>query len=131
MPVEMHNTVRSIISYAKKKKLTFTGFISDQTPTKSEIHYWTKFLNQDTPIFLGVEKIAKKTNQPIVYLDMQKVKRGYYQVEIIKLFENPKDTKDYEITEKHVRLLESIIKEKPEYWLWSHRRWKHKKPNDK
>lgn len=126
--VEMHNTFRTIIKYAKEGKLTFTGLISDQTPTKSEIHYWTKFLNQDTPIFLGVEKIAKKTNQPVVFMDMKKIKRGYYQVEIIKLFENPQETKEYEITEKHVRLLERIIKNKPEYWLWSHRRWKHKKP---
>jgi KDO2-lipid IV(A) lauroyltransferase len=62
---------------------------------------------------------------------MRKVKRGYYKVEIIKLFDNPKDTKEFEITECHVKLLEKIIKEQPEYWLWSHRRWKHKKPNDK
>ncbi|MCK5822520.1 MAG: lysophospholipid acyltransferase family protein [Bacteroidales bacterium] len=130
-PVEMQNTVRTIIKYTKEKKLSFAGFVSDQTPTKSESHYWTKFLNQDTPVFLGVEKIAKKTNQAVVFLDMRKVKRGYYQVEIIKLFDNPKETKEYEITECHVKLLEKIIKEEPEYWLWSHRRWKHKKPNDK
>ena len=129
-PVEMHNTLRTLIKYANEKKLNFAGFVSDQTPTKSESHYWTKFLNQDTPVFLGVEKIAKKTNQPVVFLYMRKVKRGYYQVEIIKLFDNPKETKEHEITECHVKLLEKIIKEEPAYWLWSHRRWKHKNPND-
>lgn len=102
-------------------------FGADQTPMKHKAEYWTNFLNQDTPVFLGAEKIAKEWNIPVVFLNVQKVKRGYYEVEFIKLFDNPNETSQYEITEKHVRVLEEIITAKPENWLWSHRRWKHKR----
>ncbi len=118
---------RTILNLSESKELFIAYFIGDQTPSKHEISYWTKFLNQDTPVFLGTEKIARKTNQAVVYFDITKVKRGYYEIEFIKLFENSSETKEYEITESHLRYLEKRIIEKPEYWLWSHRRWKYKK----
>ncbi|MFH1319937.1 MAG: lysophospholipid acyltransferase family protein [Bacteroidota bacterium] len=102
-------------------------FGADQTPMKHKAEYWTNFLNQDTPVFLGAEKIAKEWNIPVVFLNVQKVKRGYYEVEFIKLFDNSNETSQFEITEKHVRVLEEIIIAKPENWLWSHRRWKHRR----
>ncbi len=122
--VPMQDAFRTVLEYNKKGKLFFLILIADQTPARTEIHYWTNFLNQDTPVFLGVEKIAIKTNQPILFCNMQKVARGKYEIEFIPICDNPKETKQHEITELHVRTLEKIIQEKPEYWLWSHHRWK-------
>lgn len=126
-PVAKDDTLRTMISYRNQNKYTATVFIGDQTPNKANLNYWTKFLNQDTPVLLGTERIAKKLDQVIVFIHMKKVKRGHYEVELIPLFENPKETTEFEITEKHTRVLEKIIQEDPAYWLWSHRRWKHKK----
>lgn len=120
-------SVRTILDLHKSNELFLTYFIGDQTPSRREINYWTTFLNQDTAVFLGTERIAKKTNQAVVYFDIKRIKRGYYEIELINLYENPKETVDYEITEKHLRILENRITENPEYWLWSHKRWKHKK----
>ncbi|MCK4664494.1 MAG: lysophospholipid acyltransferase family protein [Bacteroidales bacterium] len=126
-PVSMNEIYKKIISYKKQGKLILTAFVTDQSPLKSEIQYWTKFLNQDTPVYLGVEKIAKKFDFPVIYLHMQKIKRGYYDIYFYELFENPSKTKQYEITNKHVKALEKEIIKDPQYWMWSHRRWKHKK----
>lgn len=123
--IPMKETPRIALTYANEGKLFFLGLIADQTPAKGEIRYWTTFLNQDTPVFLGTEKIARKLNQPVFFCNMRKIKRGLYEVEIELLTENPAETKPYEITEMHVRALERLIYEAPEYWLWSHRRWKH------
>ena len=125
--VPMHETLRKLIQLKKQGILPFTLLVADQSPVKEEINYWTKFLNQDTPVYLGVEKIAKKFDHAVVFMKMRKPKRGYYETEIVLITDKPKETKDFEITEKHVSLLEELIKEKPEYWIWSHRRWKHKK----
>ncbi|RPH33622.1 MAG: hypothetical protein EHM93_03940 [Bacteroidales bacterium] len=125
--VPMPDTFRTVMSYHQQHKPFFLGLISDQTPAQADIRYWTNFLNQDTPIFLGVEKIAVKIDQPVFFCSMRKVKRGRYEIEIELLCENPKDTKPFEITEMQVRALERLIHETPEYWLWSHRRWKYKR----
>ncbi|RKE03878.1 lysophospholipid acyltransferase family protein [Marinifilum flexuosum] len=121
------DTLRTMLRYRSEKEFTVTVFLGDQTPNRNSIHYWTKFLNQDTPILQGTERIAKKLDQAVVFCSMQKVKRGYYEVDFIPLFDNPKEAKDNEITEKHTRVLEEIIQKNPAYWLWSHKRWKHKK----
>ncbi len=123
--IPMKDTPRIALSYANEGKRFFIGLIADQTPAKGEIRYWTTFLNQDTPVFLGTEKIAKKLNQPVFFCNMRKLKRGFYEVELELLTDKPAETKPYEITEMHVRALERLINEAPEYWLWSHRRWKH------
>jgi KDO2-lipid IV(A) lauroyltransferase len=120
--------IREIINDRKNNKNTLSAFISDQTPIKSEIKYWTTFLNQDTPVYLGAEKVASKYDMAIVFFHIQKVKRGYYNLNIELLFDHAAGLPEYLITETHVRRLEEIIIEKPEYWIWSHRRWKHKKP---
>ncbi|MBN1338952.1 MAG: lysophospholipid acyltransferase family protein [Bacteroidales bacterium] len=108
-----------------KNELTLTIFAGDQTPTRDEINYRTRFLNQETPVFLGVEKIARSLGFPVVFFNIQRSGRGHYEVEITTVSEFPKETSEYEITEKHVRLLEQKIAENPDNWLWSHRRWKH------
>ncbi len=124
----MSQIIREIINFRKNNINTLSVFLSDQTPVKSEIKYWTTFLNQDTPVYLGTEKIASKYDMAVVYFHIQKIKRGFYNLDIKLLFEHTAGLPEYLITETHVRRLEEIIIEKPEYWLWSHRRWKHKKP---
>ena len=124
----MSMVIKVILQSRKDKINTISMILSDQTPPKNEIQYWTNFLNQDTPVYTGVEKIARKYDMAVVYFHIRKIKRGYYRLEIEKLVDNPKDMAENMITEAHVRRLEEIIREKPEYWTWSHRRWKHKKP---
>jgi KDO2-lipid IV(A) lauroyltransferase len=120
--------IREIINYRKNGINTVSVFISDQIPAKGDIKYWTTFLNQDTAVFTGAGKIASKYDMAIVFFHVQKVKRGYYNLDIELLFDHTAGLSEKVITEKHVRRLEEIIREKPEYWIWSHRRWKHKKP---
>ncbi len=103
-------------------------FIADQTPPNTRGTYWTRFLSQDTPVFLGIEKVAIKLNSPIVIFYPLRVKRGYYKIYHQVLLENPEEhSQNNEITELHVKFLEGLIKQYPELWLWSHRRWKHKR----
>lgn len=125
--VDMKSTMRKLISYRNER--TVTVLVGDQTPAKPEIKYFTNFLNQPTAVFLGVEKLAKLTNSVVVFCDVRRIRRGYYQCTFIPMFKNPKETNEYEITHAHVKYLEEVIREKPEYWLWSHRRWKFK-PED-
>jgi Kdo2-lipid IVA lauroyltransferase/acyltransferase len=111
----------------KKDILTANLVAGDQTPTKGEINYWTTFLNQETAVFLGTEKIAKTLDMPVVYMDIQRSGRMRYEITLTLITDKPKETAEFEITEKHVRLLENAIRLHPENWLWSHRRWKHKR----
>jgi Kdo2-lipid IVA lauroyltransferase/acyltransferase len=123
----MSNVVREVIRMRKENIPAIFAFITDQTPTEHEIQFWTKFLNQDTPVFLGAEKIATKYNMPVVFFNMQKQRRGYYTYTAELLFEDGAALSEHQITEAHVRRLEEIIREHPENWIWSHRRWKHKR----
>jgi Kdo2-lipid IVA lauroyltransferase/acyltransferase len=122
--IEMKSTLRDMVT--NRKDITATAFIADQTPFP-ENAYWTTFLNQDTPVFTGTEKIASKFNYPVIYISVKRIKRGYYEIFGELLFENPKETKEGEISEAHTRRLEKDIIAQPEIWLWSHRRWKHKR----
>lgn len=126
VPVAMQDTLREIVKCQRNGILFLLGLVADQTPTAGGISYWTNFLNQDTPVFLGIEKLAQKFDLPVYYCHMQKVKRSYYEVNFILLTDKPKETLPYEITELYVKTLENQIREQPELWLWSHRRWKHK-----
>ncbi len=97
----------------------------DQTPTKDEINYWMDFLNQDTAVFLGVEKIARSLGHVVLFMDLYRVKRGYYEATFKLITEKPGQTEEFEITRTHVQMLEQAIINRPYNWLWSHRRWKH------
>jgi len=126
-PTPMANVVRELIRNRKINRRALYGFMTDQTPPRGEIKYWTNFLNQDTPVYLGAEKIAIKYDMAIVFFNIQKIKRGYYTFTAETIFEHAAGLPEDQITEKHVKRLEEIILEKPQYWLWSHRRWKHKR----
>ena len=128
--IPMIRTGKTLYRYEEAGINTLVGLVADQTPPKSKIQYWTKFLNQDTPIYLGIEKLSHKFNMVVVYLHIDKVRRGYYEVTPEIITDEPARLRPYEVTEKHVELLEDQIKRRPELWMWSHRRWKHKKPAD-
>jgi KDO2-lipid IV(A) lauroyltransferase len=123
--IESNDVVKEM--FKNKEYVSATVFVGDQTPFP-EGAYWTRFLNQDTPVFRGTEIIAKKFNYPVIWVSLSKIKRGYYQIHYRMLVENPKETKEGEISEMHTLILESDIQKQPEMWLWSHKRWKHRKP---
>lgn len=123
----MSNIIREIITDRNKGINAMYSFIADQTPAKSDIHYWTRFLNQDTPVYTGAEKIAVKYDMVVVFFNNKKIKRGHYTTTVDVLFEHTSGLPEHAVTEAHVRSLEKNIVEEPEYWIWSHHRWKHKR----
>lgn len=121
--IAMRQTYRSLAETKNIPSLYLFG--NDQAPPKEESHQWITFLNQHTSVQQGMEKIAIKTNRPVFYLKLSVLRKGYYQVECIPICLNPAASSQQEITALHTSLLEEIIRERPEYWLWSHKRWKH------
>ena len=122
-------TTKDSFAYFKEKhdvpRMTIFG--ADQSPTYSKSVYWTTFLSQETAVALGTERFAKKYDLPVVYGAINKVKRGHYSLDISILCEQPKETKEGEITELHTRKLETQIIDQPEFWLWTHKRWKRQR----
>ena len=110
-----------------RQLLTATAFIADQTPSP-ERAYWTEFLNQDTPVFTGTGVIAKKLGYPVVYLSIQQSKRGHYEMHAEVLVPDPKSMSENDINQLHTDRLQRDIRQKPDLWLWTHRRWKHRRP---
>lgn len=123
--VSMENTFRYLVK--NKNECKIIGLLADQSPVKNESNYWTTFLNQETSVYLGPEKIATKMNCAVLFCSVQKVKRGKYELHLEELCTNPEKTTEGEITSLYLRKMEQTINENPEYWLWTHRRWKHKK----
>ena len=121
----MKTSFRGMIK--NRKELTATAFIADQTPTTGNGH-WMTFMNQDTAIFKGTETIAQKLDYPVIYVSVIREQRGQFRLETELLVEHPQQLAENELTELHTRRLEQDIKNYPETWLWSHRRWKHEKP---
>ena len=106
-------------------------FIADQAPRRATgDHLWTTFLHQDTPVMRGAEKIATEHDWPVVYGRTTRVKRGYYRFELQLLTDRPRELPPYAITQRYSDLLEAQIREAPAYWLWSHKRWKRRRPAD-
>jgi len=109
----------------QNKKTIFLMAADQGMPHKfKDKAYWIQFLNRDTAFLHGLEKHARNNNLPVIYTDIQRVKRGYYTIELSVLTSNPIELADGILTEMYARKLESIILKKPENWLWSHRRWK-------
>lgn len=121
--------LRQIVKDKRDGQLFLAGFIGDQTPNTSNLNFWMDFLNQDTPVLIGTEKIARKFDLPVISLHMRCVKRGYYEVSFVDLCAEPKKLEPGELTRMHTRMLEQAIREVPELWLWSHKRWKHSRKN--
>ena len=102
--------------------------VADQSPSNLSKAYWINFFNQDTACIHGPEKYAKMYNYPVIYIDIKRVKRGYYTVELSVLCDKPNELQDGELTAAYMHRLEQSIRENPENWLWTHRRWKRKRP---
>lgn len=110
----------------KKGELTINGFVSDQSPKASKALYWNEFMGIKVPMQVGAEILAKKLNMVVVFLEVKRIKRGYYESTFKTITENPKDYKNYEITDIFSKLVEQQIIEAPQYYLWTHKRWKHR-----
>lgn len=123
----MTGTLKGMI--ANRNELNVTVFLSDQSPNPKAAT-WMEFLSQDTAVFNGSEKIAQKLQMAVIYGSMERVKRGKYIFHTKLICEDAAKTKPGEITEAHLHLLEKDIRKAPEYWLWTHRRWKHKRAGD-
>ncbi|WP_329905148.1 lysophospholipid acyltransferase family protein [Porphyromonas pogonae] len=118
---------RSLLSFVRQpqSEMQILAFISDQTPSKINIHYWTNFLNQPSAFFTGSERLAKKLNLPVVYMDVSRQGRFEYKGRFELITKTPRECAPNEIIEKYARLMERTILRAPQYWLWSHKRWKH------
>ena len=118
----------STLENAKKNGiLCISGFASDQSPKKDKAHHWNEFMGIKVPVHTGAEMMAKQLDMPVVFFSVERKKRGYYEATFQTLAENPNDSKGYEITDAFLKLVENQIHEAPEYYLWTHKRWKHRK----
>ncbi len=123
LSIPMQDTLRRLLEYRKEKQETIIGFISDQKPHWVNIHHWVDFLHHDTPVLTGTERIVRKLNYAAFYLDMHRVRRGYYEAEFKLITRQPQEMGDYELTDAYFAMLEASIHRDPAFWLWSHNRW--------
>ncbi len=125
--IPAQTSLRTLLELENSGQLSATYYLADQTALY-DTKYWMMFMNQETPVFPGPEKVASRLKQAVVFMDIQKVQRGYYEVEFTKLFDDASQAREYEVTKTHLKFLEEIIRRRPELWLWSHKRWKHTRP---
>lgn len=117
----------TVLMAAKKKgELTINGFAADQSPKHDKAFHWQEFMNIKVPVHTGAELLAKKLDMAVVFLKVKKLKRGYYEATIETITKTPREYKDYDITDIFLKRLEAQIYEAPEYYLWTHKRWKHR-----
>lgn len=122
--IPMAETLRRIVDYRRKDTPVVIGYISDQAPFWWNIHHWCQFLHHETPVFTGTERIAQKLDHAVFYMDVTRVKRGYYEAEFKLITRKPKTMGENEITDRYFQMLEATIRRAPEFWLWTHDRWK-------
>ena len=121
--IPMQDTLRKIIEFRKDRQPVVIGYISDQKPHWVNIHHWVDFLHHDTPVLTGTERIARRMNHAVFYLDVRRIRRGYYEAEIKLITREPQTMKEFELTDIYYQHLEQSILRAPEFWLWSHKRW--------
>jgi KDO2-lipid IV(A) lauroyltransferase len=119
-------TIPTLTASKAKGELTISGFVSDQSPKVESAFHWKEFMGIKVPVHTGAELIAKRLDLSIVFFGVKRIKRGYYETTFKLLAENPKEFKDYEITDQFITLVEEQIREAPEYYFWTHKRWKHR-----
>ena len=125
--IPVNHSVRTALEFNNAERPGVLILAADQTPPP-HTQFWTRFLNQETAFFTGPMKISAKTNQSVILQHTRKTGRSRYEVFFYTLIENPSEVKPEEILLAYIRKIEEIIQAEPEYWLWSHRRWKHKRP---
>uniref|UniRef100_UPI0040471575 lysophospholipid acyltransferase family protein n=1 Tax=Mariniflexile sp. TaxID=1979402 RepID=UPI0040471575 len=124
--ISTKETIQVINENEAKGIKSITGFLSDQSPRLTNDVHWGRFMGIKVPCFTGAERLAKKLDLTTAYLKVSKVKRGYYKAEIKTLSENPNEYADYELTDLFLREVEKQIHQAPEYYFWTHKRWKHR-----
>lgn len=122
--ISMERTLRQLLEYKNRGQQFIVGMIADQVPLMRNIHYWTQFMNQKTPVFTGAERIAKKLDLAVFYAEVIRIKRGRYECVLHLMYESTKDEPEHSVTERYNRMLENTIHNNPAIWLWSHNRWK-------
>lgn len=126
--VPVDDSIRALIRLRSEGVPMVIGFVADQTPNWNNIYYWTSFLNHpETPVFTGAERLMRKFDMDVYYLDIECVRRGYYVGEFKRMTTTPKDLPPFALTEQYTRMMEDTINRAPSYWLWSHNRWKRTK----
>lgn len=118
--------IPTLIKAKNDGQLTMNGFASDQSPKKGKAYHWNSFMGINVPVHTGAEMMSKRLDMPVVFFGVKRLKRGYYQTTFTTLAESPKSYKDYEITDAFLKLVEDQIYAAPEYYLWTHKRWKHR-----
>lgn len=124
IPIPKKDILRYLVQYKRDGVMSIFGYISDQTPKWENIHLWLPFLHHDTPVFTGGERIMRKMNNAVYYVEMSRPKRGYYTCTYHLITKEPNTLPEYEITRQFFQRLEKTIQANPAYYLWSHNRWK-------
>ena len=120
-------SINVLVENKKKGLITINGFAADQSPKKEKAYHWNTFMGIEVPVHTGAEMLAKKLDMPVVFFSVKRIKRGFYETTFQTLAEHPNEFKDYEITDQFLKLVENQIHEAPQYYLWTHKRWKHRK----
>lgn len=123
--VDMYRTARYITELSADKRTSIIGFIADQSPKKREVRHFLQFLHHRTPVLTGTEKITKHYGFDPWFVRIRKVGKGYYEAEFVHMHDDPKSVPDFELTRIYYEMLEQVIREKPEMYLWTHNRFKH------
>lgn len=123
--IPKQDILRYLVSYKRERRNYLFGYISDQTPRMHNIHLWLTFLKQDTPVFTGGERIMKKMDDAVFYVDMQRPRRGHYICTFKQVASHAATEADNAITIRFFEMLEATIRRQPAFYLWTHNRWKH------
>lgn len=119
-------TVFTLRQHKEEGKMGIYGFLSDQSPKVNSAHHWKEFMNIKVPVYTGAEKLSKEMDMAVMFFKTKKVKRGYYETTFETVTLSPNEYEDYQITDMFITYLEGLINEAPEYYLWTHKRWKHR-----
>jgi Kdo2-lipid IVA lauroyltransferase/acyltransferase len=124
--ITQQETVKTVVRNHQNNIGAIYGMVSDQSPQAHRAQYWKEFMGVKVPVFNGAETLARKLDIAVVFLKVSKIKRGHYKAEFIPITRNGKSTEKNEITNRFLELTEQQINERPEHYLWTHRRWKHR-----
>jgi len=124
VPVPKKDILRQLVTFRREGTMSIFGYIADQGPKWENIHLWLPFMNHDTGVFTGAERIMRKMNNAVYYVEMNRPRRGYYTCTYHLITKAPQSLPEYEITRRFFGLLEQTIRRHPQYYLWSHNRWK-------
>ena len=128
VPTPKRDILRQLLEWKRQGIFSMSGYIADQAPKWQNIHLWIPFLNHPhSPVFTGAERIARKMNNVIYYAKMSRPRRGYYEMEYVLITDDPNSMAECDITRRFFNLLEESIRNRPEFYLWTHNRWKRTK----